>query len=132
MDISFLFFHIIKYSPRLIERLLNHFLAMSSLHWCKAICTKSLFLLSHSHQTMSKSFCTKYSEVSTLLEEVNHFSLKVHLFFSKYFLLLFQNTCIYCYWRPVNWIMMFVDVIGSRWFVIYVYLFNIYLIHNFK
>lgn len=56
----------IKYSPIFIERLLNRFLAMSSLHWCKAICTKSLFPLSHSHQTMSKSFCTKYSEVSTL------------------------------------------------------------------
>lgn len=59
----------IKYSPIFIKRLLNRFLAMSSLHWCKAICTKSLFPLSHSHQTMSKSFCTKYSEVSTLFSK---------------------------------------------------------------
>lgn len=116
----------IKYSPIRIERLLNRFLAMSSLHWCKAICTKSLFPLSHSHQTMSKSFCTKYSEVSTLFSKTLKsitLALKVHLFFSKYLLSLFQNN--YCNWRPIYWNMIFVDVIGSRWFVVYVYSFDI-------
>lgn len=85
----------IKYSPIRIKRLLNRFLAMSSLHWCKAICTKSLFPLSHSHQTMSKSFCTKYSEVSTLFSKTLKsitLALKVHLFF-------FQN--IYCYFFKI-------------------------------
>lgn len=83
----------IKYSL-FIKRLLNCFLAMSSLHWCKAICTKSLFPLSHSHQTMSKSFCTKYSEVSTLFSKTLKsitLALKVHLFFFKIFTVTFSK-----------------------------------------
>lgn len=117
----------IKYSPIRIKRLLNRFLAMSSLHWCKAICTKSLFPLSHSHQTMSKSFCTKYSEVSTLFSKTLKsitLALKVHLFFFKIFTVTFSKYN-NCNWRPIDWNMMFVDVIGFRWFVVYVYSFDI-------